>query len=303
MYQVHDMMLVNGADVPVAVGSPAWFSWLSEAKPPSFSLREEGLTCTFRSERRGGASFWYAYHKRQGKLRKVYAGPSSALTQEHLAAVLAKVTGGVQSRFEDKHETAPHEQALRLLLLGTPALYAADQPLSLNAKMFALLAYLALVETPPTRDQLFAFLWPESSQEAARKNLQNMLWQLRSTGQKDLIQVLPNGRVTLDPSIWIDARAFLLFAQQASEQNQPTAILTFYQGPLLDGLTFADSAALEHWLLNERERFAQICLRLLITSIETLRARGAWAEMLDVTRRALAIDPLQEHLYRFAMLA
>lgn len=311
MYQVHDMMLVNGADVPVAVGSSAWFSWLSEVRPPSFSLRQEGLTCTFRFERRGEAWFWYAYHKQQGKLRKVYAGPSSALTHKHLVAVLAKVTGEVQtkqSQVENKRETdpVPREQSLRLLLLGTPALYAADQPLPLNAKTFALLAYLALVEIPPTRDQLFALLWPESSQEAARKNLQNLLWQLRSllANQKDLVQVLPNGRLTLDSSIWIDARAFLLLAkQEAVHDQQPATILSLYRGPLLDGLTFADAASLEHWMLNERERFIQACLRLLTANIETLRSNGAWMEMLEMTQHALAIDPLQEQLHRFAMLA
>ena len=299
MYHVHDMVLMNGASGPITVGTPEWFSWLREVSPSSFSLHKEGLTLTFRSEHRGQASFWYAYHKQQGRLRKVYAGPSSALTQGHLTAVLTKVTGEVQT----KHQGKP---ALRLLLLGTPALYAADQALVLSTKTLVLLAYLALVETPPARDQLFALLWPESAQEAARKNLQNMFWQVRSllANQRDIIQVRPDGRVTLDPDIWVDARAFLHAAQQEIEDDQQLGqALSLYRGPFLDGLTGIDAASVEHWMLNERERFTQVCLRLLTTRIETLRSAGAWAEMLEVTQHALAIDSLQEPLHRFAMLA
>ena len=299
MYHIQDMMFVNGGDTPVAVGSPEWFSWLREVQPPSFSLHQEGLTVTLRAERRGAALFWYAYHKQQGRLRKVYAGPSSMLTQEHLTTVLTKVTADVQV-------TQQSEQGVRLLLLGTPALYVADQPLPVSAKTFVLLAYLTLTNTSPTREQLFAFLWPESSQEAARKNLQNMFWQIRSllSKRRDLIRIRSDGHVMLASDIWVDARTFLHAAQQKFENDQQvTELLSLYRGQLLDGLTGIDAASVEHWILNERERFTQACLRLLTMRIETLHSTGAWAKMLEVAQQALAIDSLQEPLHRFAMLA
>ncbi len=310
MYHVQDMLLENGTDSPILVGSPAWFSWLTNTTPSSFALRMGTQACTLRSEQRGENFFWYAYHKQQGKLRKVYVGVSAALTQEHLTAVLAKVTGNAQpvKPVENVSPTAPdpQEPPVRLFLFGNPGLYVADTSISLSAKTFALLAYLALTEIPPTREYLVTLLWPESAQEAARKNLQNMLWHLRSllADSSEIVQVLPNGRVALVERVWIDARVFLLTTQKESEwSEQLSTALLLYRGPLLDGLSFGESAALEHWVLNERERFSQLCLRLLNLRIETLRSTGAWTEMLELAQRALAIDPLQEPFHRFAMLA
>lgn len=300
MYHIQDMVLVNAGDgAPITVGSPEWFSWLSEVNPPSFSLHTGGLTATFRSERRGAATFWYAYHKQQGRLRKAYAGPSSALTQDHLTAVLAKVTGEAQAK-------PRNGRPVRLLLLGTPELYLADKALPLSAKTFILLAYLALAETPPTRDQFFALLWPESSQEAARKNLQNMFWQIRSllSKEQDLIQIRSDGRLTLNADVWVDAGVFLHAAQQEIKDDQQlTETLSLYRGPFIDGLKGIDSASAEHWMLNERERLTQVYLHLLTIRIEALRSEGSWAEMLGVARQALALDALQEPLHRYAMLA
>jgi len=70
-------------DADIAVGSPAWFAWLAEAR--SFTYIEQSGTFTARQEARAGRPFWYAYRQRAGRLRKVYLGRADDLTAERLA--------------------------------------------------------------------------------------------------------------------------------------------------------------------------------------------------------------------------
>jgi DNA-binding SARP family transcriptional activator len=74
-----------------------------------------------------------------------------------------------------------------LSLLGAPIVERDSTPVHLPAKALAVLGYLAALHTPQTRDQLLATLWPESSDEAARKNLRNILWMLRRELGNDVL--------------------------------------------------------------------------------------------------------------------
>jgi LuxR family maltose regulon positive regulatory protein len=75
---------------PIAVGSPAWFAWLSGAT--SFRLATPQGPVTVRKERAGGGRgswYWRAYRKRQGQLHRFYLGPDAALTPQALTAAIA----------------------------------------------------------------------------------------------------------------------------------------------------------------------------------------------------------------------
>jgi LuxR family maltose regulon positive regulatory protein len=75
---------------PIAVGSPAWFAWLSGAT--RFRLTTPQGPVTVRKERAGGGRgswYWRAYRKRQGQLHRFYLGPDAALTPQALTAAIA----------------------------------------------------------------------------------------------------------------------------------------------------------------------------------------------------------------------
>ena len=69
------------------VGSAPWFAWLQLGR--TFSFRG----CTFRSEQRRAGSFWYAYRKIDGKLKKVYVGVPERMSLERLKMVAGMVNG------------------------------------------------------------------------------------------------------------------------------------------------------------------------------------------------------------------
>jgi LuxR family maltose regulon positive regulatory protein len=80
---VHDGALVaRPGAAPVPVGSPAWLDWLRDAR--SFTFAGASGTFTARHEERSGSRFWYAYRRKEGKLRKTYLGRSAELSLHRL---------------------------------------------------------------------------------------------------------------------------------------------------------------------------------------------------------------------------
>ncbi|HET8906405.1 MAG TPA: LuxR C-terminal-related transcriptional regulator [Ktedonobacterales bacterium] len=67
---------------PVRVGSDSWYAWLDKAR--SFAYHDGAGRFTARHEERAGSSFWYAYRRQGGVLRKTYLGRSMEITAERL---------------------------------------------------------------------------------------------------------------------------------------------------------------------------------------------------------------------------
>jgi hypothetical protein len=89
----------------IRVDSPAWAQWLETETTRSFAYplfdRAAGWISGFmtvRKERRQrGSSYWVAYRRSDGQLRKIYLGRSPQVTGLRLAAVAAQfleATGG-----------------------------------------------------------------------------------------------------------------------------------------------------------------------------------------------------------------
>ena len=72
---------------PIVVGTDAWYTWLIDQHIQSFSFKHPLGTFTARRERKRHGWYWYAYRKREGRLRKAYIGKTEKLTLERLNAV------------------------------------------------------------------------------------------------------------------------------------------------------------------------------------------------------------------------
>src|SRR5262245_50235655 len=89
---VNDRLTGHGAANSVAVGSPAWFTWLEQAS--RFAFRDSAGTFTARREAHGRGAYWRAYRTVGGRQRRAYLGRSADLTLERLRAVAAKLAAG-----------------------------------------------------------------------------------------------------------------------------------------------------------------------------------------------------------------
>ena len=159
-------------------------------------------------------------------------------------------------------------------------------------------------------------LWPESSEDAARKNLRNTLWNIRTTLSERVVQ--GSVSLALDKNLLVDVWAFervvaqlaqVVRSKAAFSPQKPSSLthyqeaLTLYRGTFLDGVTIEDSSEMHLWLVLERERLKQVALRILLVLIGEARNARDWSMVLILTRRALLEDPLQEPVYRFQMEA
>src|SRR5262245_37853633 len=111
---VNERLTGHGAASPVAVGSPAWFSWLEQAS--HFAFRDPAGTFTARREAHGRGAYWRAYRTVGGRQRRAYLGRSADLTPERLRAVAAQLAADPPLR---EPSPAPVAAQASVVLLAT----------------------------------------------------------------------------------------------------------------------------------------------------------------------------------------
>jgi predicted ATPase/DNA-binding CsgD family transcriptional regulator len=79
----------GGVSNTIRVGEVDWWRWLDAPGSTHFRFEQGADAFTARRERREGGWYWYAYRKRNGRLRKAYLGRTADLTADHLSAVAA----------------------------------------------------------------------------------------------------------------------------------------------------------------------------------------------------------------------
>jgi DNA-binding SARP family transcriptional activator len=193
-----------------------------------------------------------------------------------------------------------------LSFLGAPRFQYNGVAASLTStKAVALLAYLAVTGVTHTRDHIIDMLWPDSLPDAGRKNLRNTLWAIRKALGDELLEA-DGDRMGLAAEVESDVRQLETTARRLST-NEPVTdeqlgqTAGYYRGVLLDGTYLADAPDFEVWLAAERERFNQHYLRLLAAQIANRRAAGDWQGVITISQKVLAVDDLQEPIYRALM--
>ncbi len=165
----------------------------------------------------------------------------------------------------------------------------------------ALLSYLALTAgISQRREKLAGILWPDSSDEVARKNLRHELWRLRkaiSMPGATTADYLSADEFTLtfnpDSDYWLDV-AILEMANL--ELQSLTSSLSLYQGELLPG--FYDD-----WIVLERERIQAIFESRMEQLVEKLVEAERWTAVQEQCERWLALGNAPEPAYRSLMLS
>ncbi|WP_258361146.1 ATP-binding protein [Moorella sulfitireducens] len=108
--------------------------------------------------------------------------------------------------------------------------------------------------------------------------------------------------MALAPEVYIDARLFEQgLALSRDDPEKLESILHYYQGDFLEGFTVSGCQEYYEWQAIERERYRQLALRGLTRLYELYEELGNINAALDTLERALAIEPLQEHLVCAAM--
>ncbi len=71
----------------IEINSTAWFEWLETNSSFIFESEDKSLGLSARREQRNGSWYWYAYRRKNGKLRSAYLGRSEEINLDHLREV------------------------------------------------------------------------------------------------------------------------------------------------------------------------------------------------------------------------
>lgn len=185
-------------------------------------------------------------------------------------------------------------------LLGLPEIVNSEtlQKVTLPyAKLFILLAYLALEHKVHTRESLADLFWPELGADDARANLRRALSNIRhgfmAAGLgKEMIYADRNAVYLIKEYIWTDAWEF-------EKDVSPVSTVMFhkqvelYRGYFLDGISPADQD-LANWVQNRRTYYEQKRVSLLERAI-VLAAEAEDGDTLErVCKQLIEIDCVNE---------
>ena len=195
-----------------------------------------------------------------------------------------------------KHPETPQ---LCLYLLGSFRIEQAGSELHLpTRKAESLLAYLVLHPTTHSREKLATLLWGDSSDTAARGSLRKALNFIRSHLGNDIV-ISDRELVRWNPDyvLYCDAIEFAGQAAEILSSQNPDVDrinLKLYQDHLL-------SEFYDEWILEEREHYHQLYIKVLLRAVETLRAQSDYDNAIYYARRILEKDSTNEEAHQHIM--
>lgn len=190
--------------------------------------------------------------------------------------------------------------SLTVHLLGPPRIEGPDGVHRFRSrKSWALLAYLALGERPPTRTQLAMLLFGEADDP-----LRALRWSLSEMRRAMVGQVLVEG----DPVVLSLSEDTVVDVDVVAKGSWEDAVQVPGLGAeLLEGVSVSGAAAFESWLISERRRVAAASEAILHEAAMGSLSRGELDDAIGYAARVVAMSPLDENhqallirLYRMA---
>jgi PAS domain S-box-containing protein len=200
---------------------------------------------------------------------------------------------------------------LHICLLGQTEVRRADGslvegPLWQRAKVRALLAYLALAERHPIeREVLLEILWPEMDHEAALRNLNTTVYNLRHSLEPGLAKGAASryifqegGHYWLggDGPHWLDTKAFKVGIRRARVEPDAKRAIATYEKALAHyrGEYLADLSETGIYSAGEQERYREWYLSALEEVGVLYEQEGRRHEATNVYLKALSAAPWRE---------
>lgn len=195
---------------------------------------------------------------------------------------------------------------LHITLFGSPQVFWKGKLLKgfITSKAEALFYYLIVTRRAHTRTALAGLLWPEVSDGQAKKNLRDILPNLRQLLGSYLVITRNQVMFNEQSPHWIDVAEFhsLLNPSPGEDPTTLQKAISLYQGDFLDGFYVRDAPEFETWVRVQREQFRTLCTQALHTLVEFHLTNKMYNEGLTFTNRLLTLEPWDEHAHRQQML-
>jgi len=193
---------------------------------------------------------------------------------------------------------------LKLNILGRfEARFPSGEIFSLpTRKTEVLLAYLALVPGPHSRDHLSNLLWSGRSEQQARNSLRQALNALKKLFQSIEPQPLKIENTSVDlaaHSVDIDTVKLEALIEEQTPRAAAQAI-KLYRGEFLEGVVVRDLNG-EEWLAAERERLRKLATIALGNVLAFQLESGEFDNAENLGEQLVSLDMLNESAWRTLM--
>jgi predicted ATPase/DNA-binding SARP family transcriptional activator/tetratricopeptide (TPR) repeat protein len=162
-------------------------------------------------------------------------------------------------------------------------------------KTESLLAYLVLHPSFHSREKLATLFWADSSDASARGSLRKALNFIRKhlghgiiVADREQVQLNPNYDLYCDATEFERQASWFLATQ---DQDIHEMDFEFYQNELITD--FYDD-----WILDEREHYHQLYIKVLLRAIEVLRVQSEYNTAIQYANKLLIHDSTNEQAYQ-----
>jgi predicted ATPase/DNA-binding SARP family transcriptional activator len=195
------------------------------------------------------------------------------------------------------------EQELRVRVLGDAELAAGGRPLVelASAKAAALVVYLAVTGTGHSRSALAGLLWSDLPEATARANLRLVLTKLRRVLPDHLVVTRQAVALASDPPVWVDAVEVARAAAGDPDRGELLAAVRLCRGEFLAGFEVPGAPLFDEWLVGWRAAVRADMLAVMDRGVALARDQGDAVTGVEVARRMLELEPLQEEAHRALM--
>jgi WD40 repeat protein/serine/threonine protein kinase len=204
---------------------------------------------------------------------------------------------------------------LRITLLGSPAITLGVEPVKgfISSKSQALVYYLAATGQVHSRDVLAGLLWSEVPDSTAKRNLRDVLSNLRQLIDPYMLITRQTVSLNQEAPYTVDSEIFREKLSSAQYTRQPDfetnlgeleslrEAIALYNGEFLAGFYIPAAPLFEEWLLGERELLNQELNRGLERLVTGYLARREFKTAIRFAQRWSSINPVHEQAHRYLM--
>ena len=181
-----------------------------------------------------------------------------------------------------------------------------------SRKVRALFAYLVCQRGRAfPRQRLAALFWPDKPAEAARRNLRQAVYNVKSVIGADAtrppIEATKGSlQIASHMDYWLDVWAFdqALASRTTAGGANPHALagaVRLYRGEFLADLPLHEETPFDDWVSAERERLREGLITALRTLITSYLGRGEYRLGIQYAQRLVSLDPLSEEAHGYLM--
>jgi len=241
---------------------------------------------------------------------------SVAISQAAQASLHSQAVAVIYIRPSQEQATkALADRTLRIFTFGHFGLIVGDKDLAADhwerkQSLTVLKILAAHTGRGVPRGVLIDCLWPEVDEMSGRKRLKAIVYslrrQLRVAGLSEhVIESANEAYLLRREAIWVDSEIFEKYAEEGdakmSRQRWYAALKCYQEAEHLYRGDYLEEDIHTEWCAEERERFRQIYMEMLINMAECYERRAKYAEAVAVYRKSLCYDSCRESTHRALM--